>query len=165
MKKRTTATRATFEDKIRRAQEQITRIRTSRPSQNDVAVIIEFAARGIPSAAVDPRENVFPFDAWAAFGRHVRKGEKAVAVTVWVPVNTKGANDTTATASHEAPEGETKKSLRPVTAYLFHVSQTEPFSFAHRDFWTLPESCARALILCGNVAVAAQQSQPSAVAA
>lgn len=163
MKKRSNTTRPTFEEKIRRAQEQVTRIRTSRPSQNDVAAIVEFAARGIPSAAVDPRENVFPFDAWTAFGRHVRKGEKAVSVTVWVPVTTKDDNGATVNASRETPAGETKTSLRPVTAHLFHVSQTEPFNFAHRDFWTLPESCARALILCGNVAAVAPQ--PSAAAA
>lgn len=157
---RSNSPRLTFEGKIHRAQEQVARIRQTRPSQNDVMAIMELTARGIPAAAIDPRENVFPFDAWLAFGRHVRKGEKAIAVTVWTPVTTKDANGATVPVTRETRDGGERTALRPVTAYLFHVSQTDPFAFAHANFWTLPESCIRALILCGNVAVAVPQ--PSA---
>lgn len=84
---------------------------------NYPTIIRDFAARGIPVEDIRPRENVFTFNAWKALGRYVKKGEKGVAVVSFVPTSRK---------ERDASTGETKivEGSRPVTAYVFHVSQT-----------------------------------------
>lgn len=85
---------------------------------NYPAIIAGFMERGIPADDIRPRENVFTFNAWKALGRYVRKGEKGIAVVSWVPTTRKERDEST---------GETKDvdGRRPVTAYVFHVTQTE----------------------------------------
>lgn len=90
------------------------------PSLSNFPVIIEgFAARGIPVAQINPRENVFTFHAWRALGRTVRRGEKGLPVTTWAPVDRERVNPETG-----ATETKTARVCRK--AYVFHVSQTDP---------------------------------------
>lgn len=79
---------------------------------NDLAVIAAFAARGIVAT---PRVDVFTFNAWKALGRSVMKGEKGTRVVTWIPIQRKAADGT-----------KKDGGMLPRTAYVFHVSQTQP---------------------------------------
>lgn len=81
----------------------------SRVSQNDFAAIHQFAACGISPDEITPRENVLTFKAWKAMNRRVAKGATGQKVCVWVPVEDKKTG---------------KEGMRPITAVLFHVTQT-----------------------------------------
>ena len=80
----------------------------SRVSKNDFAAIVQFANCGIHPDDITPRVNVLTFKAWKALGRRVAKGATGQRVTVWVPVEKAGK-----------PDG-----VRPITAVLFHETQT-----------------------------------------
>jgi hypothetical protein len=84
-------------------------------SKNDAYVYAMLTMAGFED--VEPRVNVFTFNAWKAAGRSVKKGEKGLAITTWIPCKDKKATPDPVT-------GEIKKGLRPKTAYVFHVSQT-----------------------------------------
>lgn len=105
-------------ERAERQRESLSRAAGGISFANYPAIIAGFAARGIPEADILPRENVFTFNAWKALGRYVRKGEKGIAVVSWVPTTRRERDP----ASGEEKETEGK---RPVTAYVFHVSQTE----------------------------------------
>ena len=83
---------------------------------NYPAIFAGFMARGIPEGEIKPRVNVFTFNAWKAKGPQVRRGEKSVSVTTWISMRPKAGD----------PDG--KPGRRPKTAYVFHVSQTDPTS-------------------------------------
>lgn len=87
-------------------------------TRNYTTIISGFVAKGISSDDIIPRENVFTFHAWKAQGRQVRRGEHGVKITTWIPM--KNRKDTT------EPKEKDKIRLRPKTAVVFHVSQTEP---------------------------------------
>lgn len=77
-----------------------------------------FTAKGIPAGEIIPRENVLTYHAWRAVGRQVRKGEKGVKVTTWIPM-TKTDKET----------GEKQKiGRKPWNATVFHISQTDPIA-------------------------------------
>ena len=82
---------------------------------NYPAIFDGFAVKGIPESEIKPRVNVFTYNAWKAKGRQVKRGEKGVKISTWVPMTRK-----------DADTGE-KRSIgrRPKTATVFHVSQTE----------------------------------------
>lgn len=93
---------------------------TSNPSwANFGQVIEEFAARGIPAAAISPKENVFTYNAWRALGRQVRRGEHGVKITTWVEMTKRERDETTG-------EEKTTSHSRPTSAVVFHISQTDP---------------------------------------
>lgn len=88
------------------------------PSMSNFGVVIEaFAARGFDPCDIDTKVNVLTYNAWQALGRQVRRGEKSVKVTTWAPIQ-----------DQDTPPAGTTPSvrLRPVTACLFHISQTDP---------------------------------------
>ena len=89
---------------------------------NYAAIFEGFTARGIPESDIKPRENVFTYNAWKALGRHVRAKEKGVATVTWKLTKASRA------ALDNARDGETVANLRryPKTAYVFHISQTDP---------------------------------------
>lgn len=99
--------------------EALSRARGNLSTANYETIFREFSARGIPETEIDPRENVLTFHAWKALNRHVRRGEKGVAVCSWIPTTKRERDPST---------GEEKETsgTRPVTAYVFHVSQTDP---------------------------------------
>jgi hypothetical protein len=76
---------------------------------NYPAIFAGFAAKGIPSEQIEPRVNVFTFNAWQQLGRIVEKGQTGVRITTWVQMD---------------KDGETFK--RPKTVSVFHISQTKP---------------------------------------
>jgi hypothetical protein len=98
----------TADERRRHQLESLHRAQTGTPNTNDQLVIQEFAARGI---AASPRVDVFTYAAWLALGRQVRRGERSVCVTTWVPIQTK-----------ETPP---RQRMIPRRAYVFHISQTD----------------------------------------
>ena len=96
--------------------EALARIQSGQ-SRNDAVVILAFASRGLPLHDIDPRQNVLTYRAWLAKGRHVKRGEKAVRITTWIPIGEK--RDTHGKVVKPA-------GTRPKAAHVFHVSQTEP---------------------------------------
>lgn len=103
--------RYTPEERRAFALEALGRATSRLASNNDGVVIAAFAERGIDAT---PRVDVFTYAAWQALGRQVRRGEKSVTVTTWIPL--------------AAKEGDPKRTggMIPRRAYVFHVSQTDP---------------------------------------
>ena len=80
---------------------------------NYPAIIDGFVAKGITD--VEPRVNVFTYNAWKAKGRQVLKGEHGVKVVTWIDCKSKDIDPDT---------GEPKRYKRAKSATVFHVSQT-----------------------------------------
>lgn len=99
--------------------EALSRAVSGQSAANYTAIVEGFTARGIAPADIRPRENVFTFHAWKALGRIVKRGEKGIAITTWVPIA-----DTVDQATGERKTGR----VRPMRAYVFHVSQTVPLN-------------------------------------
>lgn len=91
------------------------------PCDNDTITHIEFVARGIAPHDIEtfgPNQNVRTYRAWRALGRQVRKGERSVRLTVWHPI---GKSEVDPDTGEPKPER-----CRPVSACVFHISQTDP---------------------------------------
>jgi hypothetical protein len=103
-------------------QEALSRAVSGQSFSNWPAIVLGFAAKGIPESDIRPRENVFTYHAWRALGRQVRRGEHGVKVTTFVPMGE------SAPESPEAERTEKRKARysRPWSATVFHVSQTDP---------------------------------------
>lgn len=72
-------------------------------------IIEGFVERGIPEDEIQPRENIFTYHAWRKLGRQVKRGEKGLKVISYT-------------------RDEKTDELIPVTAHVFHVSQTKAIS-------------------------------------
>ena len=81
---------------------------------NYQAIFDGFAAMGIDMADVEPRVNVFTFNAWKALGRVVKKGQHGVKIVTVVPCTKK---------DRETGDEVAVKKVKTTT--VFHVSQTE----------------------------------------
>jgi hypothetical protein len=114
-KPRTPRRRYTPEEKARVASEALQRIQSSQSLANFAAVIDAFTERGIPEDQIQPKENCLTYNAWQAKGRQVRRGEHGAKITVYYP---------TQLPPDAPPDAEPQ--LRPVTAVIFHISQTDP---------------------------------------
>jgi len=90
---------------------------TNGHSKNDEFVYNMLTLAGYSD--VQPRINCLTYNAWRAAGRSVKKGEKGLGVTVWIPCKDKDAKPDPTT-------GEARKSMRPKTTYIFHIDQTQP---------------------------------------
>jgi N-terminal domain of anti-restriction factor ArdC len=98
------------------AHESLQRAVSGQSTMNYESILKGFAAMGIPTDAIRPRENVLTYNAWKALGRHVRKGEHGVKAVTFVAVGAK-----------QDPDGEKKAGYRmPRAVTVFHISQTEP---------------------------------------
>jgi len=97
--------------------EALSRAETGQSWSNYPAIMEGFAARGIPTAEILPRVNVFTYRAWQAKGRQVRKGEKGIRVTTYVKY----------TKKEKAADGTTKErsGRAPKSATVFHITQTD----------------------------------------
>ena len=86
-----------------------------RPNANYVAIMQGFMAKGLSADEIEPRVNVFTYNAWRAKGRQVRRGEHGVAVVTWI------------TIKHREPDadGTYGASKRQKRATVFHESQTD----------------------------------------
>src|ERR1035441_7463791 len=82
---------------------------------NYPAIFAGFAQMGIPQSEIKPRENVLPFAAGKALGRHVRKGQHGVKVVTFI-----------STTKEDKETGEKVTRRRPWTTTVFHISQTAP---------------------------------------
>lgn len=83
-------------------------------SEANYDVIIDgFVAMGIKEEDIEPRVNVFTFNAWKAKGRFVKKGEKGVKVITYILVDKK-----------KKDSDETKKVKVKRQTTVFHISQT-----------------------------------------
>jgi len=97
-------------------EESLDRARTGNSVANYQAIFEGFLAKGIAEDAINPRENVFTFNAWKALGRHVKKGEHGVKICVWIVVADKDAG---------ADGAEAASYRKAHTTTVFHISQTE----------------------------------------
>lgn len=88
--------------------EALQRATTNSSFANYPAIIAGFTERGIPPEQIRPRENVFTFNAWRQLSRTVKKGEKGIQITTWIPVEKDG-----------------EKFVRPRITTVFHISQTQ----------------------------------------
>ncbi len=81
------------------------------------AIYEGFKAIGIAEDDIEPRVNVFTFNAWKAKGRFVKKGEKGVRIITYIQVDKKEENSE-----------EIKKVLKKRQTTVFHISQTIPLN-------------------------------------
>lgn len=98
-------------------QEALGRAQNGQAVTNYSAIYSGFMEKGIAENDIQPRENVFTFNAWKALGRHVRKGEHGVKVSVFVKtskteIDAEGIEQTTGASF-------------PKTTTVFHISQTD----------------------------------------
>lgn len=98
-------------------QNALSNARNNESLANYPAIYAGFQAKGIPESDIEPRVNVFTYNAWKALGRQVRRGEHGVKVVTYVPM-TKTDDNGNVEASFRAP--------RMVT--VFHITQTDPQS-------------------------------------
>lgn len=93
-----------------RAAAALARARNPQSLMNIQTVYTAAIERGLHDA--EPGVNVLTFQAWKGLGRHVRKGEKALAKLVtWIPIRDKETGEQTGQF--------------PKTVAVFHISQTE----------------------------------------
>ena len=78
---------------------------------NDLFVVAAYAAKGIDA---HPRVDVFTYNAWRALHRHVRRGEHGIRITTYAHIETPNL------------DGTTEEQVFPVSAVVFHLSQTDP---------------------------------------
>lgn len=97
-------------DKSQQQAEALQRATNQSSFANYQAIITGMVEKGIPADQITPRENVFTFNAWRALGRTVKKGEKGVQIVSWIPCEDKTTGN---------------KTMRPKTAYVFHITQTQ----------------------------------------
>jgi len=111
--------RRTSKERLAMQEEALSRAANGRPNSNYLPIYIGFIDKGIPEDQIEPRRNVFTYTAWQALGRQVRKGEKGVKVTTWIPRKPKKG---------EVVDPKKRLGVFPRTATVFHVSQTDPAS-------------------------------------
>ena len=87
-----------------------------KPNANYVAIIQGFMAKGLAMEDIEPRVNVFTYNAWKHQGRQVRRGEHGVRVITFIPIDEK---------RDSAGKVIRKGGSRPRSATVFHVSQTD----------------------------------------
>lgn len=90
--------------------EALSRARNGTSFANYPAIVEGFRAKGIPEHDIEPRVNVFTYNAWLAKGRQVRKGEKGVKIFTWIVVG-------------DQDDENGRKVMKATT--VFHVSQTD----------------------------------------
>ena len=108
-------------DREQMQQEALTRAVAGQTLSNWPAILAGFIAKGIPEQDIRPRENVFTYHAWRALGRQVRRGEHGVRVTTYIPLREKESPEGT-----EEQTSRPRRTSRPWSATVFHVSQTDP---------------------------------------
>ena len=83
-------------------------------TSNYQAVEVALGSRGCQSCK--PYEDVFTLPRWNAQGYRVRKGEKCIPVTVWIPI---GAELPAQDDGGDEGEALPRRRMRPKTARLF----------------------------------------------
>lgn len=101
-----------------RQAEALSRALTGQSWSNYPAIVQGFKSRGIPEEQIQPRENVFTYQAWRALGRQVRKGEHGVRVVTFIKRDKKTEDPQTGEVKFETYSV-------PRTVSVFHISQTD----------------------------------------
>ena len=96
-----------------RQTEALDRATQNQSFANYPAIIDGFLEKGISEADIQPRVNVFTFNAWKALGRSVKKGEHGVKVHTWIVL------------TDEDDDGKETTRRIPRTTTVFHVTQTK----------------------------------------
>ena len=99
-------------------QEALSRARNGLTGSNYPAIYHGLMEKGIPEGDIQPRENVFTYNAWRALGRHVRKGEHGVKVVTFIKTEKTEVDSTTG-------EGKMAVGSYPKSTTVFHISQTD----------------------------------------
>ena len=102
-------------------QEALSRATGGATLSNYPAIFSGLMEKGIPESEIQPRVNVFTYDAWRALGRQVCKGEHGVRVVTFIDTSRKELDPATG-------EEILKHGRRPWTTTVFHVSQTKPLN-------------------------------------
>lgn len=93
------------------SQDALDRATANRSEANYSAIYSGFAKMGLSD--IQPRVNVFTYNAWKALGRCVSKGQHGVKVVTVIE-----------TEKHNK-QGKLEKKRYPKTTTVFHISQTE----------------------------------------
>lgn len=96
-----------------RQTEALDRATQNQSLANYPAIIDGFLEKGIHEADIQPRVNVFTFNAWKALGRSVMKGEHGVRIHTWI------------VRTDEDDDGNETTRRIPRTTTVFHVTQTK----------------------------------------
>nr|BCT99718.1 ArdC protein [uncultured bacterium] len=120
---------------------------------NYQAIFDGFAAMGIDMADVEPRVNVFTFNAWKALGRVVKKGQHGVKIVTVVPCTKK---------DRETGDEVAVKKVKTTT--VFHVSQTEEIGGEPTDKKASADTVAEETAAPEAAQEAAEQPAAQAVA-
>ena len=102
-------------------QEALSRATSNLSVANYPSIYQGFLEKGIAEPEIQPRVNIFTYEAWRALGRHVRKGEHGVRVLTRIDCEKKDKDE-------EKGEETIEKYSRPWKTTVFHVSQTDPDS-------------------------------------
>lgn len=100
-------------------QEALERAANGESVGNYAAIYDGFEAMGLSEADIQPRVNVFTYNAWKALGRQVKRGEHGVKVRTYVPIR-KNVKDERTGEDERKVVGQRRK-----VATVFHVTQTE----------------------------------------
>ena len=97
--------------------EALDRAQNGQSFTNYPAIVQGFIVKGIAEDNIEPRINVFTYQAWQALGRQVRRGERGVKVFTFIALPDK-LND----------EGELERrgGSVPKRTTVFHITQTDP---------------------------------------
>ena len=99
---------------LERNSESLDRALNSRAASNYGAILIGFAAKGLLEGDIEPRVNVFTYNAWQALGRQVKRGEKGVKIQTWI----KGQKE-------NKTSGATDYFSYPKMTTVLHITQTD----------------------------------------
>ena len=99
-------------------EEALSRAVNGLTGSNYPAIYHGLMEKGIPQHEIQPRENVFTYNAWRALGRHVRKGEHGVRVVTFIRTS-KTETDP------ENGEEKIRSGSFPSSTTVFHISQTD----------------------------------------
>jgi hypothetical protein len=109
------------------ASQALSNAKADRSLMNYPAIFEGFAEMGIALDDIQPRENVFTYNAWLALGRQVRKGAHGVKVLTWIKAEGKDGNKD---AAPTEANGESHAFRFARSTTVFHISQTDAVAVA-----------------------------------
>ena len=95
-------------------QESLNRALFGESTANYSAIVQGFVGKGIAVDDIEPRENIFTFNAWKALGRSVKRGEHGVKIATVIERE-----------KMDPATGAKTKQRIPWNTTVFHISQTE----------------------------------------
>ena len=108
--------RLSSEELNERRQESLSRAENGESLSNYPTIYEGFAEKGLASDQIQPRVNVFTYNAWIAKGRQVNRGEHGVKVVTYIDTDPR----TDEATGETIPGGKIARS-----ATVFHITQTK----------------------------------------